>query len=197
MQPGAAVQQEKIDFSLVGLLASNVVALSVAYATGMPLRELMIVYWIQSVIIGIISFLRLCTVAYVDTRNPVATQLGDRAFHAIFFVVHYGFFHILYLFFLGPFPPERMQSYLLCGLVFAAGHLYSFLRNFRRDRAGRPDISLVMWLPYARVLPMHLVILFGSSLPGGTANFLIFGALKIAADAVMHITEHRVLAPRR
>lgn len=51
-----------------------------------------------------------------------------------------------------------------------------------------------MFLPYARILPMHLTIILGGALGGeGAAVVLIFGALKTAADVLMHHVEHRIL----
>jgi hypothetical protein len=50
-----------------------------------------------------------------------------------------------------------------------------------------------MFLPYVRILPMHLTIVFGGLLFGGTLALLLFGVLKTAADAAMHSLEHHVL----
>jgi hypothetical protein len=51
-----------------------------------------------------------------------------------------------------------------------------------------------MFLPYARILPMHLTILLGDQPGAGDANaVLAFGALKTVADVLMHQVEHRVL----
>jgi hypothetical protein len=50
-----------------------------------------------------------------------------------------------------------------------------------------------MFLPYGRVIPMHLTIILGTFFSGGTAGLLIFGGLKTAADIVMHKVEHRLL----
>jgi len=51
-----------------------------------------------------------------------------------------------------------------------------------------------MLLPDARILPMHLTIILGGALGGdGAGVLLVFGALKTAADVLMHYVEHRVL----
>ncbi|MEW6690302.1 MAG: DUF6498-containing protein [Pseudomonadota bacterium] len=192
------------DRSIYALLAANLLALLIAYATRMTLRELMLVYWIQSVIIGVTSFLRILSLRRFDTENfrlgnrPLEETAGDKLRVAFFFLAHYGGFHFVYLGFLtlggkgadaGP-----ATGYLLCALVFAANHLYSLFQNVRRDAAGRPNLGVLMMLPYARIFPMHLTILFGGLFFGGTAAFVLFGALKIVADAVMHTVEHHVLA---
>ena len=71
------------------------------------------------------------------------------------------------------------------------------LQNIRRDAAGRPNIGTLMSLPYARILPMHLTIVFGGLFFGGIGAFLLFGALKVVADVIMHTIEHHVLAKGR
>ena len=47
-----------------------------------------------------------------------------------------------------------------------------------------------MFYPYARIIPMHLTIIFGSSFGGTLPLFLV---LKTFADAIMHVVEHNVL----
>jgi hypothetical protein len=124
-----------------------------------------------------------------------------------FFAMHYGLFHFGYLFFMfmwiqtGKLPghlaiPEISRNDILwlaaISLVFLLTHRASFLRNIERDRSGRPSIETVMFLPYARVLPMHATFVFGLTM-GYTHAVLLFGILKTIADVVMHIVEHRVL----
>lgn len=193
------------DSSVFVLIAANLVALAIAYWAGMSLRELMLVYWIQSVIIGICSFFRILNLNRFDPSN---FRIGNRAAEettrdkvttAFFFAFHYGFFHFGYLMFISFDRDAGAQTgsaagYALCALVFAANHGYSLLRNIRRDARGRPKLGTLMFLPYARIVPMHITILVGGSLYGGAHAFALFGFLKIIADAVMHTVEHHVLA---
>ena len=51
-----------------------------------------------------------------------------------------------------------------------------------------------MFYPYARILPMHLLIVGGFFLADGgaqTAAVVLFLILKTGADTVMHYIEHR------
>ncbi len=196
--------QAKDDQSVIALIAANLLALAIAWLTHMSLRELMLVYWIQSVIIGICSAIRILNLERFSTENlkmnnqPVAEEPASKRKVAAFFVLHYGFFHFGYLLFLSfdraPGPGGSAAGYLLCALVFAANHGYSLLQNVRRDALGRPNLGTLMFLPYARIVPMHITILAGGSLYGGAHAFALFGFLKIVADAVMHTVEHHVLA---
>jgi hypothetical protein len=190
------------DRSLYVLLAANLAALAIAYATGMTLRQLMLVYWIQSVVIGATTFIRIVSLERFDTSGfrmndqPVEETPAGKYKVAAFFALHYGVFHVAYFAFIvfgsrGALGPAA--GYLLCALVFLANHGYSLLHNARRDAAGRPNIGILMFLPYARIVPMHLTIILGAYIFGGPVFFFLFGLLKTAADVVMHTVEHRVL----
>jgi hypothetical protein len=55
-----------------------------------------------------------------------------------------------------------------------------------------------MFLLYGRIIPMHITIIVGGALGGDSAlSVLVFGALKTAADVLMHHVEHRVLQRQR
>lgn len=191
------------DGSLLSLLAANVFALAVAWATGMSLRELMLVYWMQSVVIGIASFVRMLCLKRFDStglkmgNRPVRPGMAGKLFLAGFFLFHYGFFHAGYLAFLtgGAIPGGDEEGsalgYALCAVGFVLNHGYSLLRNLASDARGRPKLGLLMTLPYARILPMHLTIILGSVLGGGA--IYLFALLKVGADLAMHSVEHRML----
>ncbi len=189
--------QAKGDHSLLALIAANVVALLIAYATGMDLRELMLVYWIQSVIIGIATIVRLLCLNRFDPQGRHLAPPKEKWRSAFFFLLHYGGFHSLFFAFLTlKFQLDIVDftaGYLLCALVFAANHGYSLLHNVRRDALGQ-DIRTVMMLPYPRIIPMHLTILLGGIFFNDAGAFALFGGLKLAADIVMHVVEQRVLA---
>ena len=200
----AMAAEARADHSVFALIAANLLALLIAWVTHMSLRELMLVYWIQSVIIGVCSAIRILNLEHFSTENlkmnnqPVAEEPASKWKVAGFFVLHYGFFHLGYLMFLSfdrePGPGGSAAGYLLCALVFAANHGYSLLQNVRRDAHGKPNLGTLMFLPYARIVPMHLTIVFGGLFFGGAWAFAMFGALKLVADVVMHTVEHHVLA---
>jgi hypothetical protein len=194
------------DRSVLALLAANVAALAIAWALKMSLRDLMLVYWIQSVIIGVTSCIRILRLERFDTdgfrinNQAVEETPATKRRVAAFFALHYGFFHLVYLIFIAaPGAPGKLGSlgaYLLCAAVFAINHGYSMRHNLARDAGGRPNIGTLMFLPYARIVPMHATILFGG-LFAGTPAFFLFGCLKTLADVVMHVVEHYVLGKPR
>ena len=194
------------DFSVLALIAANLAALAIAYATGMSLRDLMLVYWIQSVVIGATNVLRIlrlkrfATDGFKMNNEEVKEEPHVPGTVAIFFTLHYGGFHLIYLIFLLADGPRRAPAlaplyvYAVLALVFIVNHAYSLRHNVARDARGRPNIGTLMMLPYARILPMHLTILAGGLFTGSTFAFFVFGLLKTVADVVMHVVEHHVLA---
>ena len=196
--------EAKTDHTLLVLVAANVVALLIARWAQMSLRELMLVYWLQSVIIGFSYFIRILCLHRFSTENfkindQEVEETPDTKWRtAAFFLLHYGIFHVVYFAFIAvdreaSHAPALTSGYLLCAAVFAANHGYSLLQNIRLDARGKPNIGTMMMLPYARILPMHLTILAGGTMHGGSIAFFIFATLKIIADVIMHSVEHYVL----
>lgn len=196
--------EARADRSIYALVVANLLALLIAYLLHMSLRELVLVYWIQSVIIGVMQVIRILSLQRFSTENfelnkrRVEETPKGKSQVAFFFLVHYGIFHAGYLAVLGDWPKHgaggSTASYIMCTLVFAVNHGYSMLQNVRRDATGRPNIGTLMFLPYVRIVPMQIIIICGGAFFSSTAAFALFGALKIAADAAMHTVEHHVLA---
>jgi hypothetical protein len=188
------------DLSTWSLLIANAITIGFATIEGWDLGPLLWIYWCQSVIIGIFNFIRILTLNQFSTENfkvnerqPAPTRATLRS-TAFFFLVHYGIFHVCYLLFLmsdlGRRPPQLWPA-VLCVGTFFANHLLSFFHNFRRDRARVPNLGTVMFFPYARILPMHLTIIFGAFAAYQTGAVILFLALKTVADLIMHSIEHR------
>lgn len=198
----AMAERASSDESLLGLVGANAVALAIAAYASMTLPEVMLVYWIQSVIIGAGNVIRIVslhryTKAIVGKNPPVEPMPVFRFGYAAFFALHYGFFHLAYFTFIaGKGGLGSLGPYVGCGLAFLASHAFSLRRNIAGDAAGCPSIGILMFMPYARILPMHLVIIGGvaACAATGTSGVLVFGALKTAADMLMHVVEHHVMA---
>jgi hypothetical protein len=194
--------------STISLVVVNVATLVVALLLDWPVATLMWPYWIQSVVIGYYSRKRILALGRFSTENftmndrPVSATPATQRSVANFFTLHYGFFHFGYLMFLIKGLPELhwwdVLGWLALGYSFIWNHRLSFQQNVEADRQGTPNIGTLMFLPYARILPMHFTIIFGGTVAGGGPHaILIFGALKTAADVLMHYVEHRVLQRSR
>jgi|GEM_PF-173598 len=177
------------DRSLWFLLLANGITILLAIAQNWDLSTLLWIYWSQSVTIGVFNFIRML-------------ELGEPK-PALFFLLHYGFFHLGYLVFLaaggwgeaegnGSSTAETMYI-LPAALLFLANHLYSYIHNRRKD-STRQNVAALMFYPYARIIPMHLTIVLGA---GSGGDLLFFLVLKACADAVMHVIEHAVLRRAR
>jgi hypothetical protein len=197
------------------IVGSNVLTLAIALKLRWPLLLLMIPYWVQSVVIGWYSARRILKLDRFSTEGTSGFE-GDspeevKLNTVKFFAMHYGLFHFVYLFFMfvfvisGKMPgsiavPEMDWGDLAwiaaSSAMFALTHRASFKRNLEHDRKGCPNIGTLMFLPYARVLPMHLTIILGLSM-GYSGAVLFFGLLKTAADVLMHYVEHSVLAQEK
>lgn len=194
------------DAALTGLVVVNLVALGAALVLRMSLRDLMLVYWMQSVIIGLMNVIRILRLRDFSTEGlrqrgrQVPVTPGSKYGVAVFFCLHYGFFHFIYLFFLrtpgrGP-EGDPVASYWLagCALLFLVQHAFSLRQTLARDASGRPNLGKLMFLPYLRILPMHLTLIFGLGfLGGGSAALLLFGFLKTLADVGMHVVQQRIM----
>ncbi|MDO8625061.1 MAG: DUF6498-containing protein [Candidatus Diapherotrites archaeon] len=200
------------DYSAVLLLASNLAMIALAVAEGWSLGTLMLVYWIQSIIIGfftvikILSLQRFAVEGVKVNGQPISESLGTKIGMAGFFAVHFGIFHFVYLIFIagiaisGGSLGNDFTGIVLASLVFLVNHAFSFWYNRTELQRARPNIGTVMGTPYARIIPMHLTIIFGFGFLGGGASIAVivfFLLLKTAADLVMHLAEHHAANLRR
>jgi hypothetical protein len=189
------------DRSMVVLLLSNLVTIMLAVYQHWDVFVLMWVYWGQSVIIGcfnvrrIMDLKRFSTAGFMINDQPVKPTPATQRKTAVFFALHYGIFHLGYLVFLGAdtkvaggFPVFYI---LLCIGVFYLNHWFSYRYNREQEQQRVPNIGNIMFFPYIRIIPMHLMIVAGVTVLGGsTGALIVFLLLKTAADAAMHVVEH-------
>jgi hypothetical protein len=80
---------------------------------------------------------------------------------------------------------------MLCIAAFLANHCFSFRYHLREDLERTRNLGSLMFFPYARILPMHLTIIFGGFIAFRFAAVLLFLLLKTLADLAMHAVEHQ------
>ncbi len=206
---------------LLTLLIANAATIILAMVEGWNLATVLLIYWFQSVTIGIFTVAQLRTLLLtgpvLGREKLVGLKIGSRKSpkstlrrfdSASFFAVHYGFFHFLYLLFILTLWNESGQGLqgfpeilLSCALFFVA-HLYSFLFYRTREKPGRISESEVFFRPYARIIPMHLTILAGGIIidlaPGlgldtNRMAVLFFLSLKTVIDILSHWWKHAYL----
>lgn len=193
--------QFQSDRSVVPLLLSNFLTIAWALFEGWRIVDVMLVYWVQSVIIGYFNYHRIMDLQEFSTENftinnrrPEPTPKTKKHV-AGFFALHYGVFHAAYLgFILSSESGEITLSsvgIIACVVAFILNHRYSYRYNKERDSQRVPNIGTIMFFPYLRILPMHITIGVAASM--GSESFtalLIFLLLKTGADVIMHMIEH-------
>lgn len=186
------------DRSLWILIAINLAVLVLAAREHWSLADLMLIYWCQSVIIGLSQAIRMASLQDFSTENfqmnerDVDPTPATRRTVVGFFLMHFGGFHAVYLLFLCFERPPAVDWMVVLAVVgFAVHHFHSLRYNIEIDRRGCPNIGTLMFTPYLRIIPMHLTILFGHMLGIETvAALVLFGLLKLGADVAMHLVEH-------
>jgi len=199
------------NLSFQSLVITNLLVMFLAIFQSWNIFDLIIVYWFQSVIIGIFNFFRILGLENYSVKGftengvqPPANK-ATKIRMAIFFTFHYGIFHFVYLGFImsfmfsGSLLFNGQFSYIFLGIVlFFINHLISYRQNIAELKSGL-NIGAVMFRPYTRIMPMHLfIIFFGFLLSSKNFTYsqnmfalIIFLLLKTGADIMMHLIEHR------
>ncbi len=155
------------------------------------------IYWFQSITIGLFTFLDLLTVKNYDTGNfkmnnkPVTSD--NKGCVAWFFLFHYGIFHVVYAVFLLVNQGIRSvdKIILMLGIaVFFAESILNFMKQKQIEHTQSINLGTMFFLPYLRIIPMHLMILLPAFL--GWKPSLLFLALKMGADILSFLIYHFV-----
>ncbi len=142
--------------------------------------EVMLVYLAQTLIIGIVNIIRISSLQDVPTRER----------KALIFALHFGVFLATYTIYLIPdITIQLLKITAIPSLVFFINHIFSYFYNKEQD-SKKQNVGVLMFLPYVRILPMHVVLLFAQTTGGLVIIFLL---LKTAVDVATHVMEHAFL----
>jgi uncharacterized protein DUF6498 len=183
------------------LLLSNAATLVAALALRWDVGWLLWPYWIQSVIIGwyarkrMLNLARFSTDGFTSNGAPVPeTEQGKRS-TANFFVLHYGLFHAGYCVFLvAQHAVGGLRDVLVliaCGVSFVLSQRETYAAQHAADLRGKPNLGALMFLPYLRVVPMHLAIILGGDASGAFA-LCLFTGLKTGSDLLLDHLDRRM-----
>ncbi len=191
------------DQSGIAILLANAVTIALALWQNWDLSPILAVYWCQSVTIGAFHFCRMHMLKNFTTEGlssndqPVPETPQGKRSTANFFLLHYGFFHLVYFVFISTSFPWDDRATLLWvaagALGFLLSHALSFRRNVAEDLKRRPNLGAMLFLPYLRIVPMHLTIIVGGALSGSRIVLTLFLVLKSFADYLMHRLEHAIM----
>ncbi len=193
--------------SVWSLLISNLLIALFTIIEKQSALNVLWIYWFQSVIIGVFNFFKIITLKdyTVDgmkmNGKPLTKSKSAKIGAAVFFLFHYGFFHLVYAVFLSAFISIGAISkggidvtfILLTSLIFFIHYLVEFVFTFRQEQLTVQSLPKIMFAPYKRIIPMHLtIILSGFVLVGGALGavnhniiiLLIFIGLKTVMDII-------------
>ncbi len=198
--------------SALALLLANLAPLYGVIALGWPVYPLIMVFWVENVVIGVINVMRMVMADPASVVSWIA-----KLTMVPFFCVHYGIFTAAHGAFIyqtfggGPtgaiteiFTPELWVTRITeLGLwipvaVLASSHLFSFAWNYiRRGEYRIALLEKLMLQPYARVVALHAVVWIGglAILRFGSRLWalLLLTAVKIILDLHAHLREQRKL----
>jgi hypothetical protein len=198
--------------SSLALVAANLLALWGVAAWGWPVFPVLLLFWLENVVIGVLNVMRMLLVDPGD----LALWAG-KLFLVPFFCFHYGMFtqihgaFVLSLFggkdyaadgiSIMPALARAVHDYHLWLplAALAASHLFSFCWNYMlRGEYQRAELGMLMAQPYLRILVLHVTIIFGGlaamALGSPLWALLLLLALKIWIDLKAHLRERNRLA---
>lgn len=212
--PSEAARKARGDPSTWSLVGANVFAAATAMVVGMSARELVLVYWAQSLFICLCGALRFALMRQQRKRDfydeapqgsePLAARLrAGLTYLAFWIVLHAVFMAVIFWNAqtkrFQPFPVD-WPGFMLCLAVFAAHHVYSLVHNLRADAAGSGgDRNLMFVIPFFRLFPMAVISIVAVAAGADVNAFaIIFTAvMKSVADLISHHLEHELLQTQR
>ena len=209
----------KVDFtktSTLSLIFSNLLVIFFAIVDGISANEVLWIYWAQSVIIGIFNFIKMISLKEFSTegfkqgKKQMLPKRATAVSSAVFFLFHYGFFHVIYAVFLGAFSDFSHSDgsssgtiyFLLSSGMFFTSYLIEFINSRKEQTEELPNIGLIMFAPYARIIPMHLTIIFGGFIGAAGSIFstntnlaimVLFIGIKTVIDLITHSIDFKWL----
>jgi len=150
-------------------------------------------YWCQSVLLGVFNFFDMLTLKNASVENMTingkpATVRQAKGCLPIFFLFHYGIFHLVYfVFLLVDFKISDMDfgmwKWAIAGIF--VNQLILFVQNKTKYAGIKRNIGTMFFIPYLRIVPMHLTILLPKFL--GWTPALTFLILKTVFDIIGHL----------
>jgi hypothetical protein len=198
--------------AVAALLAGNAVPLVGVLAFGWDAHSLLVVYWLESGVVGAISVLKVLRAEGADDPDALPTmRFNERSVASFvgtpnrrvarFFVSHYGGFWAVHGVFVlvfaaaFPLPFASPVDVALATVGFVGYHAVSYHRNFVGGREFERNGPVTLMVePYRRVLVLHVTIVFGffavGSIGAPVGALVVMVLAKTALDLRGHWREH-------
>lgn len=189
--------------AIIALVAMNLIPLIGVFQFGWDAATIVFLYWLENVVIGLLNIPKImaCTGGDFPRRS-----LGGLLYLSVFYSFHYGLFCFGHYVFLQStyeslpdfsnilpalFSPVLFWS--LLGLTLS--HVVSMIVNFfGRGEYKTRSSKAQMFVPYSRIVLLHIVIIFSGFLAvmmgQGLATLFLLVGVKIVFDLAAHIVEH-------
>lgn len=150
------------------------------------------IYWVQSVLIGVFNFFDLLTIkkgepdSFRINDKPYDNSVGAKGCAAFFFLFHYQVFHLVYAIFIVVQVKGSVdfRVFVISIAIIALELSINFVRNKIYQQKNTVNVGHLFFLPYLRIIPMHLMILLPAFL--GLQSSMVFLVLKSLADIGMY-----------
>ena len=183
------------DFGLWILLGMNVYLIWYYLRVPSSIDTIILLFYIQSVLIGVFNVLDMLTLKNIYVEPGKSSEMfAKKGCSAGFFTVHYGMFHLVYLFFLPSLISIKNIDFPFVYLslwILLATCTVGFVQNKIRNRTEAVNLGVMFFMPYPRVIPIHLMILAPKFL--NVSAPLVFLILKTIPDVVMHMVAQRAI----
>ena len=169
------------------LIAINGWSIAYYYQHPGSFNSVLWLYWCQSVLIGIFNFMYLMSFKSTTVNSGGNVYFfGSKGCSAYFFLFHYQMFHLGYAFFIIISGSSVDKQFLIIGVCgFAVNMLIAFIQNKRKQITSAQNFTKLFFLPYLRIIPMHLMILLPVFLHLRAS--VVFLVLKAIADVAMYL----------
>ncbi len=191
--------------SALALVMANLVPLYGVLALGWKVAPILVFYWTENLVVGFFNALKMQHAqGSVNnsgmTLNDRPVTIDSRKGMIAFFIMHYGCFTLVHGLFVmimfGAGLRNGLNQVGLALLILTISHWISYRRNFiGRGEYLRVSFTTLFWQPYARVVVMHMTILFGGALAehlgAPLGALLVLVGLKTLIDLFAHWLEHK------
>ncbi len=208
-------------FAALSLLAANLGFLVLFIAFDLTLFELVVVYWLELLWIGLFSGLKLLTASLFGSpyeNRWVDVSTGAAFLMSLFAIVKSAGVFFTFLFAagmglllanealtgtaVGEFVEAEAGLLLKCSLLFLVGHALSFVINFVvLGEFRRASAVSLLWLPFKRSIALLVIVVGGlliivkwPVLFDATTFALVLIVIKLSADWFLHRRERSSLA---
>jgi len=178
------------DLSFWSLLIANIITMVWALKEGWSLELMIWVYFSQNIILGI-------SWAAKVFDSPIDSSYTKKVQSVVVFLPHYLIMHFFYGVSLHNFLSKELftnfKFILTMAGIFFFSETVSYFAGNSLSRTRPLSLAKVQLFPYARIVPMHIVVCVGVVLEAGGINshltVMFFLLLKAFADVAMYVVE--------